>query len=93
MAAIVQEFHANLPHRDCSTVFVRGVWVSFDSAIINGAFKLQDEVSKAYRELFKAPNCYHILKNLKNGKRPWKTNFTKKFISFKRICLNPTERV
>ena len=52
VASIVREFHANLLDRIGSTVFVRGVWVPFDSTTINRVFGFADGNSTKYRELF-----------------------------------------
>ena len=42
VAPIVREFHANLPHKDGSSVCVKGKWVPFHNAIINKVFELGD---------------------------------------------------
>ena len=56
VAPVVSEFHANLHDRIGSTVFVRGVWVPFDSLTINRFFELQEEDSEEYRALYREPN-------------------------------------
>ena len=40
MAPLVHELYANLPFRDGTKLYVRGVWVRFDRATIKNAFKL-----------------------------------------------------
>ena len=61
VAPIVREFHPNLLNRIGSTVFVRRVWVPFDSKTINRMLGLVDEDSTVYRELFHQPDYAKIL--------------------------------
>ena len=58
----MREFHANLHDKIHSTVFVRGVWVPFDSLTINRFFELQDEDNEEYRALYKESNYDVIMK-------------------------------
>ena len=69
MDPILSEFHANLPQKIDSIVFLSGIWVPFDSATIDQAFKLNDEDSKEYRKMFQASNYAHILETLTNKKQ------------------------
>ena len=48
VALVVSEFRTNLWDKIGSTIFVRGVWVLFDSMNINTFFELEDEDSKEY---------------------------------------------
>ena len=66
-------------------VFMKGVWIPFDSATVNRAFELINESNEAYRELFRAPNYDHILETLTYNKRPWKKSSINEVISFPRI--------
>ena len=72
MAPIVREFHANLHDMIGSTVYVQVVSVPFDRSTINRFFGLQDEDSEEYRALYRKPNYDRILKELTDGKLPWK---------------------
>ena len=51
VAPVVREFHANLPHKDDIKVFVKGIWVPFDSETVNRAFELKDGDSETYQNL------------------------------------------
>ena len=93
MALIVREFHANLPHRDDTRVFVRGIWVPFDSETVNRAFELWDMDSELYQNLWRSPNYAQIFKTLTDNKVPWKTNSANKVLSFSRSGLTPSSRV
>ena len=67
MDPFVREFHANLPFRDDTKDFMRGVWVPFDGATINSAFELQDDDGEAYRNYWNSPNYNEMLNVLKDN--------------------------
>ena len=46
------------------TIYVRGVWLPFDSVTINNFFELKDEDSKDYRALYRAPDYDLIFKKM-----------------------------
>ena len=73
IAPIVREFHANLKNRAGFTVFMRWVWVPFDSATINRVLGLSDVESNEYRELFRSLDYDTILKMVAGANASWKT--------------------
>ena len=94
IAQVVCEFHANLPYRDNdTTVFVKGVWVSFNSNKINKEFDLEDEDSPVYQKLWKSTNYDQILDTLTDNTMPWKKNSSNKVFSFSKTGLTPSSRV
>ena len=88
----MSKFHANLCDRIGSTVFMRGVWVPFDSVTIHKFFEVEDENNEDYQALYKALNYDLILKKLINGKSPWKRSILNQFQSFMRTRLTETTK-
>ena len=64
----MREFHANLHDRIGLIVFIKGVWVPFDSMTINTFFELEDEDNEDYLALYRASNYDLIMKKLTNGR-------------------------
>ena len=73
IAHIVREFLANIQDRAGFIVFVRGVWVPFDSFTINRVLGLLERKNDEYRELFRSPNYAKILKRVAISNTNWKT--------------------
>ena len=87
------EFHGNLRDKIGSIIFVQGVWVPFDSLIINRFFKLQDEDNKEYQALYRDRNYDLILKKLIEEKLTRKKSVSNEVQSVLRTGLTETSSV
>ena len=72
VAPVVLEFYSTLPFKVGTTIFVRGKWVEFGAQAINRIYRLLDDDSAEYRELFADAYFERLMQELTQGQSVWK---------------------